>query len=83
MTPQLWVVSQYVQNGPNDEMKILFQLLRYSGLQHNWNMQNVFMFDGRHGVKAYMKKLKGILMWIFWMLKHVWGSFPQMHIQVF
>ena len=29
------------------------------------------MFDSRHGVKAYMKKLKGILMWNFWMLKHV------------
>ena len=34
-------------------------------------MLNALMFDGRHGVKAYMKKLKGILMWNFWMLEHV------------
>ena len=29
------------------------------------------MFDNRNGVKAYIKKLKGILMWKFWMLQHV------------
>ena len=58
-------------NGSNDEMEILFQFLRYWGLQHNWNMRNAFMFDNRHGVKAYIKKLKGILMWNFWMLVHV------------
>ena len=57
LRPQQWVVSQYVQNGPNDEMEILFHFLRYWGLQHNWNMCNAFMFDSRHGVKAYMKKL--------------------------
>ena len=56
-----WVFSQYVQNGSNDEMEILFQFLRYWGLQHNWNMCNAFMFDNRHGVKAYIKKLKGIV----------------------
>ena len=61
-------------------MEILFQFLRYWGLQHNWNMRNAFMFDNRHGVKAYIKKLKGILMWNF---RSMWGSFPQMHIQVF
>ena len=36
--------SQYVQNGPNDELEILFQFLRYWGLQHNWIMRNSFMF---------------------------------------
>ena len=41
------------------------------GLQHNWNMHNAFMFDNGHGVKAYIKKLKGILMWNFWILEHV------------
>ena len=30
-----------------------------------------FMFDGRHGVNAYIKQLKGILMWQMWMLAHV------------
>ena len=71
LRPQQWVFSQYVQNGSNDEMEILFQFLRYWGLQHNWNMRNAFMFDNRHGVKAYIKKLKGILMWNFWILEHV------------
>ena len=52
-------------------MEILFQFLRYWGLQHNWNMHNAFMFDIRHGVNAYIKKPKGILMWKFWMLEHV------------
>ena len=28
-------------------------------------------FDNRHGVKAYIKKLKSILMWNFLMLEHV------------
>ena len=34
-------------------------------------MCNDFMLDNRHGVKAYIKKLKGILMWNFLMLEHV------------
>ena len=42
---------------------MLFQFLPYWGLQHTWNMRNTFMFDSEHGVKAYMKKLKDILMW--------------------
>ena len=49
----------------------MFQFLRYWGLQRNWNMRNAFMFDNRHGVKAYIKKLKGILMRNFWILEHV------------
>ena len=49
----------------------LFQFLCYLGLQYNWNMRNAFMFDNRHGVEAYVKKLKGILTWNFWMLEHV------------
>ena len=52
-------------------MEILFQFLRYWGLQHNWNMRNAFVFDNINGVKAYVKKLKGILMWNFLMLEHV------------
>ena len=32
LRPQQWVFSQYVQNGSNDEMEILFQFLRYWGL---------------------------------------------------
>ena len=54
--------SQYVQNGPNDEMEMVFQNLRYWELQHYWNICNAFMFVSKHGVEAYMKKLEGILM---------------------
>ena len=35
------------------------------GLQHDWNTCNDFMFDGRHGVSAYIRKLKDVLMWHF------------------
>ena len=34
-------------------------------------MRNALMFDSKHGAKAYINKLKGILMWKFWMLEHV------------
>ena len=71
LRPQQWVFAQYVQNGSNDEIEILFRFLRYWGLQHNWNMYNAFMFDNRHGVKAYIKKLKDILVRNVWMLEHV------------
>ena len=71
LRPQQWVFSQYVQNGSNDEMEILFQFLHYWWLQHNCNLCNAFMFNYKQRVKAHMKKLKGILMWNFWMLEHV------------
>ena len=32
-------------------------------------MCNAIMFDSRHEVKAYVKKLKGIPMWTFWILE--------------
>ena len=47
----------------NDDMEIIFQFLQYYGLQHN------YMFDGRNRVKTYITKLKGILIWHFWLLK--------------
>ena len=69
LRPQQWIFSQYVYNDSNDEMEILFQFLRYCGLQYNRN--NASMFDSKHGVKTYMKKLKGILVWSLWILEHV------------
>ena len=48
-----------------------FLFLRYWGLHHNWDMHNAFVFDGRHGVKAYLRKLKGVLMWQFSLLEQV------------
>ena len=35
---------------------------RERGLHHNWDMHNAFVFDGGHGVKAYIRNLKGVLM---------------------
>ena len=40
--------------------EIFFLFLRYWGLCHNWN--KAFVFDGRYGVKAYLRKLKGVFM---------------------
>ena len=71
LRPQQWVFSQYVQNGPNDELEISFHFLQYWELQHSRNMGNAFMFDSGHGEKAYTKNLKDILMLKFWMLEHV------------
>ena len=60
-TPRQWVFAQFTQVDPNSEMEIVFLFLRYWGLCHNWDMRNAFVFDGRHGVKAYLRKLKGVL----------------------
>ena len=32
-----------------------FPILKVWGLRHNWDMCNAFVFDGRHGDKAYIK----------------------------
>ena len=33
--------------------------------------RSAFVFDDRHGVKAYVRKLKGVLMWQFSLLEQV------------
>ena len=45
------------------EREIIFLFLIYWGLHHNWDIINVFEYDSRHGVRAYWRKLKDILMW--------------------
>ena len=52
---------QFTQADPKSEMEIVFLFLRYWGLRHSWDLHNAFVFDGRHGVKAYLRKLKGVL----------------------
>ena len=32
LMPQQWFFARYIQNGPNDELEILFQFLQYRGL---------------------------------------------------
>ena len=51
--------AQFTQVDPKSEMEIVFLFLGYLGLHYNWDMHNAFVFDGRHGVKAYLQKLKG------------------------
>ena len=52
-------------------MEIVFLFLRYWGLRHNWDICNASVFDGRHGVKSYLEKLKVVLMWQFPLLEQV------------
>ena len=81
LTPRQWVFAQFTQVDPNSEMDIVFLILRYCGLRHNWNMRNAFVFDGRHGMKAYLRKLKGVVMWqiIYW---SKWNFFPQWSVRL-
>ena len=71
LTPSQWVFAKFTQVDPKSEMEIVFLFLRYWGLRHNWNMRNAFVFDGRNGVKAYLRKLNGVLMWQFSLLEQV------------
>ena len=63
--------AQFTQVDRKLEMEIVFVFLRYWGLRHNSNMRNVFVFDGSHGVKAYLRNLKGVLKWQFTLLEQV------------
>ena len=37
--------------------------ISYWSLQHNWEMHYVFMFNGRQGIQAYLRKLNGLSNW--------------------
>ena len=52
-------------------MEIVFLFMRYLGLCHIWDMHNVFIFDCRHGVRAYLQKVKGVSMRQLCLLKQV------------
>ena len=58
LMPQQWVFSR------------MFEMVRMTRWRYRSNFYDI-MFDSRHGVKAYMKTLKDILMWNFWILEHV------------
>ena len=60
-------------------MEIVFLFLRYWGLRHHWDMHNAFVLDGRHGVEAYLRKWKGVLMCQFF-YQSEWKFFPQWSI---
>ena len=63
--------AQFIQIDPKAEMEIVFLFLRYWGLRHNWDMRNAFVYDGSHGEKAYLRKLKGVLTCQFSLLEQV------------
>ena len=54
-----WVFAQFTQVDPKSTMEIVFLFLRYWGLRHNWGMRNAFVFNCRHGVKSYLRKVEG------------------------
>ena len=55
LMPRLWVFAVFTSLvDPTSEIEIVFLFLRYWGLHHNWDMRNAFVFDGKHGVKAYL-----------------------------
>ena len=35
---------------------------RYWGSCHEWHMCDTFVFDDKHGIRAYLGKLEGVLM---------------------
>ena len=37
-------------------------ILEILPLQHKWDMQNTFVFNGRRGIRAYLQKFKRLLM---------------------
>ena len=71
LTPRQWAFVKFTQVDPKSEMEIVFLFLKYWGLCHNWDMRNAFVFDDRHVLKAYLRKLKGVLMWQFCLLEQV------------
>ena len=58
-----WVFAHIENNEPMPHFQIILEFLRYWGLWFNWNMQNAFTFDSQVGVRKYVLKLKGLLLW--------------------
>ena len=57
-------------------VQIIFQVLAYWGLWFNWNIHNAFTFYSQVGVRKYVAKLKGLLMWTIGSVREVTGSQP-------
>ena len=63
---------------PRSKMEIVFFSIGYQILLHDWDMNNyAFAFASSHEVRAYLRKLKEILMWQFNFLRtfkfFLWG----------
>ena len=56
--------------------QIIFEFLMYCGLWFNWNMRNAFTFDLQVGVRKYVVKLKGLLLWQYDSAREVMKSQP-------
>mgnify|MGYP006905986368 FL=1 len=54
--------SDYVPNGPNDEKEIILPMIILLGVTTLLEYVMLLGFDGRDEVKAYIRKLEGILM---------------------
>lgn len=59
-SPKQWVF----QLGRNDQQQeVFFHYFRWLGLWHNWLMRNAFIFDSQSGVKGYVQRIRGLLLW--------------------
>ena len=58
-----WVFAHMENNERMPYFQINFEFLMYCGLWFNWNMRNAFTFDSQVGVRKYVLKLNGLLLW--------------------
>ena len=58
-----WVFAHMENNELMARSQIIFEFLRYWGLWFNWNMRNAFISYSQVGVRKYVLKLKGLLLW--------------------
>ena len=47
----------------------IWDFLQLWGLWHNWCMRNKFVFKGQFGVQQQIRKLKGCLLWQFYIVE--------------
>ena len=67
--PFHWVFTRVNSISSSLELQIVWDFLRYWGLWHIWRMRNAFIFEGQSGVERHVRKLKGFLLWQFYMLE--------------
>ena len=68
--PFHWVFSQMDCRSSPRSLQIIWDFLRYWGLWHIWRMRNTFIFEQQSGVRWYLGRLKGQLLWQFYLLEN-------------
>ncbi len=67
-SPFKWVFALLGWEEVAPHYHFILSYLRYWGLCFIWQMRNAFVFDAQQGVRKYMVKLKGVLLWQFTLL---------------